>query len=90
MDSAGIPRSGTAAVSSPRLPAAPAVASITAGVTVGAPMPDLRGTPKKLLLPLLLRSDLFVTISGSGYVVSQQPPPGTRVQAGQKIGLELQ
>jgi cell division protein FtsI (penicillin-binding protein 3) len=87
MDTGGIPRSGTTVAPSPR-PAA-AAGSPAAEVTVGAPMPDLRGTPKKLLLPLLLRSDLFVTINGSGYVVSQQPPPGTRIQAGQKIGLEL-
>jgi cell division protein FtsI (penicillin-binding protein 3) len=53
-------------------------------------MPDLRGTPKKLLLPLLLRRDLAVTISGSGYVITQQPAPGTRVEAGQAISLELQ
>jgi cell division protein FtsI (penicillin-binding protein 3) len=52
-------------------------------------MPNLRGTPKRLLLPLLLRKDLVVTINGSGYVVSQDPPPGTRVQDGMKIDLEL-
>lgn len=89
VDTAGIARAGTAAAAAPRLPAT-AAGSAAAEVTVGAPMPDLRGTPKKLLLPLLLRSDLLVTINGSGYVVSQQPPAGTRVQAGQKIGLELQ
>jgi cell division protein FtsI (penicillin-binding protein 3) len=52
-------------------------------------MPDLRGTPKKLLLPLLLRKDLEVTINGSGYVASQDPPPGTLIQDGMKIDLEL-
>ena len=90
MDSAGIPRAGTVAVPSPRPAAAPAAGSPGTQVSVGAPMPDLHGTPKKLLLPLLLRSDVLVTISGSGYVVSQQPPAGTRVQPGMKISLELQ
>jgi cell division protein FtsI (penicillin-binding protein 3) len=85
MDRAGIPRAGTIAAPSPRPPAAAA----SPGVAVGAAMPDLRGTPKKLLLPLLLRTDLSVTINGSGYVVSQQPPAGTRVEPGMKIGLEL-
>lgn len=86
MDRAGLPRAGTTAVP----PVKPAAAGARPDVVVGAPMPDLRGTPKKLLLPLLLRTDLVVTINGSGYVVSQQPPAGTRVGAGMKIGLELQ
>jgi len=42
-------------------------------------MPDLTGTPKKLLLPLLLRQDISVTLKGSGFVVHQEPPPGTKV-----------
>ena len=52
-------------------------------------MPDLTGTPKKLLLPLLLREDLSVTIRGSGFVVKQDPPPGTRIEKGARILLEL-
>jgi cell division protein FtsI (penicillin-binding protein 3) len=52
-------------------------------------MPELRGASKKLLLPLLLRTDLAVTINGSGYVVSQDPPAGTRILDGMKIDLEL-
>ena len=87
MDWAGIPRAGTVAAV-PRV-AAPAGSPSLPPVTVGAAMPDLRGTPKKLLLPLLLRTDLEVIINGSGYVVSQTPPAGTRVEAGMKIGLEL-
>jgi cell division protein FtsI (penicillin-binding protein 3) len=59
------------------------------GADIGSAMPDLRGIPKKLLLPLLLRKDLAVTINGSGYVVTQDPPPGTRIQDGMKIDLEL-
>jgi cell division protein FtsI (penicillin-binding protein 3) len=53
-------------------------------------MPDLTGTPKKMLVPLLLRSDISVTIKGGGFVVRQNPPPGTKVEPGMKIVLELQ
>jgi cell division protein FtsI (penicillin-binding protein 3) len=53
-------------------------------------MPDLLGTAKKLLLPLLLREDIWVTITGSGFVARQDPPPGTPILKGMKIVLELQ
>jgi len=94
IDQLGIPRAGTA--TAPRYPAdsAPPKADSTSpkadfGMETGSPMPDLRGTPKKLLLPLLLRRDLAVTINGSGFVFSQNPPAGTRIQDGMKIDLEL-
>ena len=80
MDKLGIPRAGTTAGASEhgsdgatrllrRRRAAPDLA-------IGSAMPDLRGMPKKLLLPLLLRKDLAVTINGSGFVVTQDPAPG--------------
>ena len=53
-------------------------------------MPDLTGTPLKLLLPLLLRNDISVIIKGSGFVAKQDPPPGTQIVNGAKIVLELQ
>ncbi len=59
-------------------------------VQVGQTMPDLSGTPKRLLLPLLSREDLEVTIEGDGYVVSQDPPPGSPVSPGTKIRLVLE
>lgn len=63
---------------------------IPAGPVVESTMPDLKGTPKKLLLPLTLREDLAVTIRGDGYVVRQTPPPGTPVTRDMKILLELE
>jgi cell division protein FtsI (penicillin-binding protein 3) len=89
MDSVGIARAGTQTSAGGQLPAASPGASPVAAVGPGSVMPDLRGTPKKLLLPLLLRQDIEVSIHGSGYVASQDPPPGTRVQPGMKIDLEL-
>ncbi len=59
------------------------------GVTIGSTMPDLAGTPKRLLLPLLERKDIVVIIKGEGYVVGQSPAPGTPVSAGSRIELEL-
>jgi|GEM_PF-6991762 len=56
---------------------------------VGAIMPDLTGYSKRSLLPLLERKDLHVSISGDGYVVSQQPAPGATISEGSKIILRL-
>jgi cell division protein FtsI (penicillin-binding protein 3) len=59
-------------------------------VEIGKTMPDLRGVPKRLLLPLLGRTDLEVRIQGDGYVARQKPAPGTPVEAGAAILLELE
>ena len=71
------------------MPAASTGKWSVSGMEIGSTMPDLRGASKKLLLPLLLRKDLAVTINGSGYVASQDPLPGARIQDGMKIDLEL-
>jgi cell division protein FtsI (penicillin-binding protein 3) len=57
---------------------------------IGPTMPDLTGLPKRLLLPLLSREDISVTIRGDGYVVRQSPAPGTRIETGASIRLELE
>ena len=56
---------------------------------IGDLMPDLSGTPKKLLTDLLNRTDLTIRIEGDGYVVSQYPPPGTPVTQNMVIELKL-
>ena len=59
-------------------------------VVLGATMPDLHDTPKRLLVPLLSRKDIQVLIVGEGRVVRQQPPPGTPITTSMKIRLELE
>lgn len=53
-------------------------------------MPDLRGIAKKLLLPLLKRTDIHVIMEGNGWVVSQDPLPGTPITLGMTIRLQLE
>lgn len=53
-------------------------------------LPDFTGTPKKLLTELLERTDITILIEGDGYVISQNPPPGTPVTEGMTIELHLE
>ena len=59
-------------------------------VELGDTIPDFTGTPKKLLTELLNRDDITVLIEGEGYVVSQNPPPGTPVTPNMTIELHLE
>jgi cell division protein FtsI (penicillin-binding protein 3) len=58
--------------------------------SIGGTMPDLTGISKRQLLPLVLRDDLRVHISGDGWVARQTPPPGTPIEQGTEIVLELE
>lgn len=85
LDITDVPRGDSPVVAHPgtvRIPAA-------APVTIGDTMPDLTGTPKRLLLPLLGRKDIQVRLEGEGYVVKQSPAPGSPVKPGTQIDLEL-
>jgi cell division protein FtsI (penicillin-binding protein 3) len=53
-------------------------------------VPDFTGISKRVLLPLLLRSDIKVEILGDGWVRRQSPPAGTPVTGGMTIVLELE
>jgi cell division protein FtsI (penicillin-binding protein 3) len=57
---------------------------------VGETMGDFTGFSKRQLLPLLAREDLQVEIRGDGWVVRQSPAPGTPLNAGDSILLELE
>lgn len=63
---------------------------IPENIKIGSTMPDLTGTPKRLLLPLLNQSDIIVRILGQGYVARQSPAPGTDLKKGMTIVLELE
>lgn len=53
-------------------------------------VPDLIGLPLRSLIPLLARDDIQLRIEGSGYVVGQDPPPGTAYRPGMTLLLELE
>jgi cell division protein FtsI (penicillin-binding protein 3) len=53
-------------------------------------LPDLLGLSKKALLPLFSRGDLKLVIKGSGWVRRQNPAPGTPIQPGMTLTLELE
>jgi len=53
-------------------------------------VPDFSGVAKRQLLPLLLRSDLRIQVSGDGWVVRQSPAPGTPLTPNTVIILELE
>jgi cell division protein FtsI (penicillin-binding protein 3) len=59
-------------------------------VQVDSEMPELLGMPKRLLLPLFQHGDFEVHMSGEGYVVAQDPPPGTPLKPGMVITLYLE
>ncbi|HVP19214.1 MAG TPA: penicillin-binding protein [Spirochaetia bacterium] len=85
IDQLGISREGTRTVKGPR----DVAVTLPRQVDITTVMPDLTGMPKRLLLPLLLRKDISVIIRGSGFVVGQDPRPGTPITDGMKITLEL-
>ena len=80
-----IPRGANPTAVHPGSIALPAVKA----VAIGDIMPDLKGTPKRLLMPLLARKDISVTMSGEGYVVNQSPAPGSPIVSGAHIELEF-
>lgn len=59
-------------------------------ITLNSKIPDLTGVPKRALLELVSDSSVSIVIEGDGYVVSQEPPPGTPVAPGMKLICTLQ
>lgn len=53
-------------------------------------VPNYTGLPKRTLLPLLERSDVELQLDGAGWVVSQDPPPGTPFEPGMRLKLRLE
>ncbi len=55
----------------------------------GDTLPDLSGFAKRQLLPLFAIEGVTVKIDGEGWVISQEPAPGTRITKGMVIKLKL-
>lgn len=53
-------------------------------------VPDFTGLHKRDLLPLLERRDIKLQVNGSGWVTSQDPPPGTPIKDGMTIEVNLE
>jgi cell division protein FtsI (penicillin-binding protein 3) len=86
IDHLGIPRGRNPQVTHP-----PSVNIPTGNLPViRNQVPDFTGIAKRVLLPLLLRSDLNVEIRGDGWVRRQSPPAGSPVISGMTIILELE
>ncbi len=81
----GIPKEGDQVVS-----ASPPRAGARAPLSLSTTLPDLTGLSKRELLPLFADRDLNVRVSGSGWVVSQTPPPGTPLTKGMTVSVVLQ
>lgn len=66
--------------------------AINSGITpeIDKTIPNFSGTPKRLLMPLLDRTDLRIIINGDGWVFAQNPEPGTPVTENMLIELYLQ
>lgn len=57
---------------------------------LGNTLHDMTGYSKRMLLPYLARKDIQWNISGEGWVVFQFPPPGTAIEEGMSVFLELE
>jgi len=86
IDYLGIRRSGATSVRHTGLIALPR----NRPVEIGNVMPDLHGISKRMLTPLLDKTDIQVLLSGNGYVIRQTPAPGTPLQPGMVIELVLE
>ncbi len=64
--------------------------SSSSSINIGSEVPDFTGKSKKDLLPLLERTDIHFNINGSGWVKSQNPPPGTKITENMIIELNLE
>lgn len=62
----------------------------TKPIVIKSYVPDFTGYPKRMLTPLLNRTDIKFVIKGDGWVVSQNPEPGTPVTENMIIELTLE
>ena len=86
VDYLGIPRGRNPQMSHPGSISLPPPLS----PVVGSVVPNFSGYAKRELLPLLLRDDIRLEISGDGWVRRQSPPPGSPLDRDTVIVLELE
>ncbi|AEF85321.1 penicillin-binding protein [Treponema primitia ZAS-2] len=86
VDYLGIPRGRNPQISHSGSISLPQVISPIVDTVV----PNFGGYSKRELLPLLLRDDLHLEISGNGWVSRQSPAPGTPLNEDTVIVLELE
>jgi cell division protein FtsI (penicillin-binding protein 3) len=56
---------------------------------VSGTIPNLLGLSKRELLPLLQNTDVNLRVTGDGWVVQQDPAPGTPITKGMTVTVEL-
>ena len=66
------------------------VVSATPHLTLGGELPNLVGLPKRRLLPLLAVPDLRLALHGSGYVIRQDPAPGSALTPERTVHVWLE
>lgn len=62
----------------------------TSQIKIDNVLPDFTGKSKRELLKILDRTDINVNIHGNGWVVSQDPEPGTKITENMKLDLYLE
>ena len=82
----GIPRASDIVIEHPGVVRIDKPARLEIGDTV----PDFTGLSKREILPIFSYRDISVKIFGEGWVISQEPAPGTPVTKGMVITLELE
>jgi cell division protein FtsI (penicillin-binding protein 3) len=86
VDYLGIPRGRNPQISHPgAISLSPPLSPVADSV-----VPNFSGYSKREILPLLLRDDIRVEISGDGWVRRQSPPPGSPLDENTVILLELE
>ena len=81
------PRTIDASAAGPSVRSGPAIDLVSD--TAQRTMPDLRGMSAREAMRTLLKLGLTARMSGTGFVLSQDPPPGSPFEEGDACRVEL-
>jgi len=84
-----IARRSDSPVTTAAAPLAPSIVTMTANMTDGGGLPDLRGLGARDALRELARLGLTARMQGAGVVVEQSPAPGSTIEPGGACALVL-